>query len=148
LFHSFPELASGNNHHHSQQGQYPTNQPIASFGGNVISSVSPAAAAAFVNQFQQQYPFQQQQQQQRPSGNFLQPGATSFFLWTKDSTLSLDQQRELCEEGGNLMTSNYSCSHNQGFSIEIDGFHRYALYIRLGWRFRNATLIKNMGKLR
>jgi hypothetical protein len=95
---------------------------------------------------QSYYPVQQQQQY--GGGSFLQKGPTSLFLWSKDPSVSFDKQKEIVEEAGNLVTSHYGAVIWQGFQFEIEGFERFTLYIRMGWRFKNQTLLKNMGKLR
>jgi hypothetical protein len=114
-----------------QQGQFPQVQyPQTQF-----------APAQFPPQGQVQF------QQGRQPGTF-QVGTTSLFLWCKDVLQPLEKQQELCEEAANLLTTNHSCTHVCSFDLEVDNFARHSLYLRLGWRFRNQTLLKNMGKLR
>jgi hypothetical protein len=144
-----PEVASSQFGAVSQfpQGQYP---PPQSFQFATVQGQYPTG----------QFPQQQFVQGQFPTGQYppgqyppnkpgtFQVGNTSAFLWSKNFQLPLEKQEEVCGEAGNLITSNHSCTLVCGFTVEIDGVQRHALYIRLGWRFRNQTLLKNMGKLR
>jgi hypothetical protein len=108
----------------------------------------PITQPTFSDIIAQQSYYPVQQQQQYGGGSFLQKGPTSLFLWLKDPTVSVDKQKEIVEEAGNLVTSHYGAVIWQGFQFEIEGYERFTLYIRMGWRFKNQTLLKNMGKLR